>query len=91
MQIFLPILRADFSIHETYTYQPEPALSCGITVLAGQDDQEVPYADQQTWRDETLGEFRSQQLPGGHLFLQSSQEAVLRIVADTLQRACSAG
>ena len=84
MQIFLPILRADFMLHETYRYLPDEPLTCGLTVLAGEHDEEVSLAELQFWRQETLGEFTCRSIPAGHLFLQTGQPHVLQTICEML-------
>ena len=38
MQFFLPVLRADFAVCETYTYTAKTPLTCPISVFGGLQD-----------------------------------------------------
>lgn len=84
MALFLPILRADFAMHETYDYAPEPALPCCISVFGGLQDHEVWRSDLEAWQEHTAREFRLRQLPGNHFYVMQQRAAVLRAVLQDL-------
>jgi len=85
MQMFLPILRADFAVLETYVYTHQPPLECPITVFGGLQDQEVSYEGLQAWRQQTIASFSLQMFNGGHFFIHSEQAALLKSIAQELQ------
>lgn len=85
MALFLPILRADFTAHETYAYKPGPVLPCGISAFGGLQDHEVWRSDLVAWRVHTAGEFRLRLLPGNHFYLAQQRPAVLRAIVQDLQ------
>jgi medium-chain acyl-[acyl-carrier-protein] hydrolase len=78
MALMTPLLRADFSIVDTYEYTPDAPLDCGITAYGGLQDNEVSREKLEAWREQTRGRFTLRMLPGGHFFLQSEQQALLR-------------
>ena len=80
-QVFLPMLRADFTLRETYTYTPEPPLECPITAFGGIDDPEVSQDDLEAWKEHTSTSFQSSMLPGDHFFLHTSKHALLQKVS----------
>jgi medium-chain acyl-[acyl-carrier-protein] hydrolase len=84
MQLFLPTLRADFTLLETYRYIPEAPISQPITIFGGTNDQLVSRDELSAWKDLTTGPTDVHMMPGSHFFLQTSQAAVLRIVAGLL-------
>lgn len=84
MHLMIPLLRADFSVCETYSYKVEPALDCPITVLGGLQDHEVPRESLEAWREHTTSDFKVRMLPGDHFFLNTDQPQLLRIVAQEL-------
>jgi medium-chain acyl-[acyl-carrier-protein] hydrolase len=84
MNLFLPILRADFTLMETYKHIPEEPLEQAITVFGGIDDQSVNRADLDAWKDVTRGETDLHMLPGDHFFVQSARTALLNIVSRQL-------
>ncbi|OUL18949.1 putative thioesterase [Nostoc sp. T09] len=77
MQLFLPILRADFAVLETYIYTSEPPLECPITVFGGLQDSEVGCDELQAWQEQTKADFNLHMFPGDHFFLHSSQSILL--------------
>jgi medium-chain acyl-[acyl-carrier-protein] hydrolase len=84
MQLMLPMLRADFAVLETYEYAPDAPLSCPIIALGGTEDPEAPPATMEAWSRETTAGSALHRLPGGHFFIQSARDALLRIVASEL-------
>lgn len=91
MKLFLPILRADFTLMETYRYIPEDPLDQPITVFGGMDDQIVARADLESWKDMTRGGCDIHMLPGGHFFPQTAQAAVLAVIARHLMDRAHSG
>ena len=85
LKAFLPAIRADFAVYETYEYRPERLLGCPLVVLGGRDDAEVPPAHSLPWAAETTGAVEHRVLPGGHFFLHSAQDEVLAVVRDALE------
>ncbi|MFJ7781026.1 thioesterase II family protein [Streptomyces yangpuensis] len=75
-EIFLPILRADFTVCDTYVYEPGRLMPCPITVLGGEGDDTVSAAELDAWRKHTSGKFSTQLFPGGHFYLRGAEEAL---------------
>ncbi len=86
MQLFLPMIRADFAVSETYTYQPESPLDCPLSVLAGDNDPLAPLSRLTPWSELTTGPFESIVLPGHHFFPQTQQALVLQTIRRLLAR-----
>ena len=84
MAVFLPILRADFKLLETYFYHQDHPLNCPITVLGGCDDPKVSQAELEPWQMQTNQEFSLHLFPGGHFFINQETEAVMQLIAQTL-------
>jgi medium-chain acyl-[acyl-carrier-protein] hydrolase len=85
LAMVLPVMRADFALLETYSYDARPPFSFPITAFAGLQDPEVGPPMVEAWQQQTVGTFRLVTLPGGHFFLQTAREALLRIVAADLE------
>lgn len=81
---YLPTLRADFAVCETYEYVHEAPLSCSITALHGERDEEVSYEDSQKWSTQTQRAFSLLTFPGEHLFIQTELKLVVRAVVEQL-------
>jgi medium-chain acyl-[acyl-carrier-protein] hydrolase len=82
--LFMPILKNDFKMAETYTFKKGRKLYDGeITVLLGKDDDLT--ADQcHEWSNCTSGMCKIIYLNGGHFFINQQTEAVLHIVNNTI-------
>jgi medium-chain acyl-[acyl-carrier-protein] hydrolase len=86
MELMLPLLRADFSVCDTYTYTDEPPLDCPITAFGGLGDVNVPRADLESWAAQTSGPFSLRMLPGDHFFLHENEATLLHVLARELQQ-----
>lgn len=88
MQLMLPLLRADFSVVETYDFRPGAPLGCPLTVFGGLQDAEVSRRHLEAWGEQTTAAFSVRMLPGDHFFLNTpgAQALLLRIIAEELQR-----
>jgi medium-chain acyl-[acyl-carrier-protein] hydrolase len=81
MELMLPLLRADFSVVETYVYRPGVPLECPLTAFGGLRDSEVSRAQLEAWREQTASEFVLRMLPGDHFFLNDPQSQPLLLSA----------
>ncbi|MBV9110728.1 MAG: thioesterase [Gemmatimonadetes bacterium] len=86
MELIVPMLRADFSLGETYAYAPEPPLAIPVSAYAGARDEEVPTEQVEAWREQTSGPFVFRVFPGDHFFITSDRAQVLAQLAAELGR-----
>jgi medium-chain acyl-[acyl-carrier-protein] hydrolase len=70
LELFLPLLRADFQVSEAYQYQTGNRLSCPMTVYGGLRDVVASVQDLQKWQEHTTAAFQLRLFPGGHFFIQ---------------------
>ncbi|MDM8530030.1 thioesterase domain-containing protein [Anaerolineales bacterium HSG25] len=68
--MFMPILRADLTMSETYQATPAvmPALDCPITVFGGTQDPRTNDENLQAWQELTSAQFTLYMVSGGHFF-----------------------
>lgn len=85
LRLFLPTLRADLELIETYRYADEAPFACPIVALGGQDDGRATAADLEAWRAHTTTEFRVRRLPGDHFYLQAERAALLDEITGALK------
>ena len=85
MEMMLPILRADFSICDTYEYTEEAPLECPISAFGGFQDVDVPRENLEAWRKQTSSSFTLRMLPGNHFFLHSNETLLLNLLAIQLR------
>jgi medium-chain acyl-[acyl-carrier-protein] hydrolase len=86
MELFSPLLRADFAVSETYTPREEPPLEMPIAAFGGVRDEDVLPADVEAWGRYTTGAFATHMFPGDHFFIRHDQEAVLAELSRELRR-----
>ncbi|MDM8525463.1 thioesterase domain-containing protein [Desulfococcaceae bacterium HSG8] len=86
MELLLPVLKADFGIHETYVYASEAPLDCPISAFGGSEDAEAPQDKLAAWEAQTNGQFSLRMFPGGHFFLQEYRDDFLHELSRYLQR-----
>jgi len=86
LSLFLPVLRADFGIWETYEYSDGEPLNCSISAFGGVEDRKLKQEVLQQWQVHTRGQFTTRMLPCGHFFLHSSQRLLLRFIGYDLRR-----
>lgn len=79
------LVRADYELLETYVFQPEPPLACGVLALGGREDATLFAGDLEAWAAHTQGPFLQREFDGGHLFLQTARAAVLAALPDLLE------
>jgi medium-chain acyl-[acyl-carrier-protein] hydrolase len=89
MKLLIPVLRADFSVNETYAYTQEEPFDIGISCFGGLGDKEVSRDDCAVWKDQTRGRFRLRMLPGDHFFVHSAKDMILESVARDLAEVLS--
>ncbi len=86
MEMFLPILRADFSVDETYVYSEALPLDCPIFVFGGTDDAEAKIEELKAWADHTSNAFSLEMISGGHFFLQTERNLLLQSIRGILRQ-----
>lgn len=86
MELFAPILRADFELCETYAYRPGEPLDLPISAFGGLEDPDVGRDDLQAWRDHTRAGFRLRMFPGGHFFLHGARRELVHALSEDLMR-----
>ncbi|BBN83851.1 hypothetical protein PA25_38360 [Pseudoalteromonas sp. A25] len=75
MALFMPVLRADFKLADTYKYQGSEQFSCDISVFAGEKD-EITEQEQRNWQNYFSGEFTFKYFAGDHFFIDSHNDQV---------------
>lgn len=86
MQLFLPILRADFELIETYVYKNEPAFDFPISAFGGLSDFEASREYLSAWAHHTTAAFDLRMFPGDHFFLHSNEALLLQSITRQLQQ-----
>jgi medium-chain acyl-[acyl-carrier-protein] hydrolase len=79
-ELFLPLLRADFEVVDSYDHVPGEPLPCPITTYGGLQDTDVPVEGLHAWRKHTLSTCNVRMLPGDHFFIQTCGTEFMNIL-----------
>lgn len=84
MTLFLPLLRADFEVVDTYHYTGNVKLNCPITVLSGIDDVAITQEQLSHWQNFFTKELTIHMIPGNHFFIDSQPLKCIKKVNDVI-------
>lgn len=84
LEIFLPVLRADFAMLETYECQAQEPFDFPILCYGGANDKMAPHTNLIAWQMHTRSDCTVNMFPGGHFFLQEYQNLFLKKLASDL-------
>lgn len=84
IKLLLPVVRADFTLAENYSYIEGNKFNCHLSVFGGTQDEEIQKDDLLAWRELTSGQSIIRMLPGDHFFMQSSQDLLLHAIRHDL-------
>ncbi len=84
LQLYLPILRSDYSIIENYEYRTGDLLKCPVATCTGDEDSEVTPAEIQQWQAISEGPFFNRIFKGGHFYINSNLEYLTAFIKDCL-------
>jgi len=79
-EFFLPLLRADFEVVDTYVYESDEPLSCPITVYGGLEDEFVSREDLREWQKQTSATFQERMFAGDHFFIHDAKSEFLNVL-----------
>ena len=83
LEVFLPTLRADVSVVESYRFEDTAPLDCPISAFAGEADSSVAWQQLLAWKGQTRRQFAAHIFPGGHFY---PREPLLRSISATLNK-----
>ncbi|BAC90791.1 thioesterase II family protein [Gloeobacter violaceus] len=84
LRFFLPVLRADIALLETYEYTGERPFTCPICVFGGLKDSLIGIEALEAWRVHTVGAFQLQLYPGDHFFIHDDKLPLVAVIAAQL-------
>ncbi|SDS31907.1 thioesterase II family protein [Actinoplanes derwentensis] len=87
LESFVPMLRADYALTETYRAGPGPELSGPVVAYHGRQDPVATEEQVDRWREATTGEFRLRMFDGGHFYHQGAPAVVMDAVRSDLAAA----
>ena len=84
MEIFIPILRADLAIEETYVFEGKDPLDIPLSAFCGTMDKEAPHQVMAEWKKHTSNTFSLHEVKGGHFFIKSEMSFFLEALSGIL-------
>lgn len=85
LALFLPLMRADMQVLETYQWRPGNLLPCPISVFGGAADRHTSHADLNAWKQLTTGSFSSRIFPGDHFFIRTARSQIVQAITQDLK------
>lgn len=85
LKLFLPLVRADLAVMETYACAAEEPLPIPFSAFGGLDDGTVSREELDAWREQTRGPFLLRMLPGNHFFLNTARKQFMDSVVQDLR------
>ena len=76
-EIFLPYIRSDFLLLNSYQYNKSTKLKIPILVLHGSEDKTVSLNKLKNWAELTESNFQLRAFKGGHFFIKEAEKKVL--------------
>ena len=77
LKIFLPMLRADFTMDETYYTERQEKIHAPIIAFAGMEDKEATPSDIKKWENYTDQYFQYFLFKGGHFYIREKEIEVI--------------
>ena len=84
-ELLLPIVRADYTVDETYAYIEGEKLACPLLACCGTDDPLVSRERLEAWGEHTSGDFQTRWFEGDHFFVHNLEANFVRAVAEACE------
>lgn len=84
MELFMPMLRNDFKMVETYEYIDEAPLNIPFSVLRGSEDSETSAYFMNEWSKHTVDSCIQHLIKGNHFFLNDQPQKILDLINEDL-------
>lgn len=84
LEVFLPLLRADFTVNETYRHDPVEPLPIPLTAFGGDADPRTDHAELRAWGELTSARFETHIYPGGHFYLEKHAADLLDVIRKSM-------
>ena len=85
MRFFLPVMRSDAALCETYRYAVEGPLMCPFSIYGGVDDPKVTREELLAWQQQTTGTVDFQMFPGDHFYFSREDGSLTGKLSESLK------
>lgn len=83
VRVFLPIMRADFTIIDDYLYvRKNLKMNCNVGVLYGADDVSLSLEEASRWKELCGKNVSFYEFTGGHFFINNCPEKIVGLIVD---------
>lgn len=72
LELFMPLLRADFQVNETYEHAALPPLPLSASVMGGLADEAADRSQLEAWQEHFEGKINVSMFPGGHFYIDDA-------------------
>ena len=86
LKVYLPMIRADVTVSETYRYIEEKPLPCAITACGGTHDDHVSEEEILAWQKQTSAQFAHNMIDGTHFFFHDEEQRFQKIVLEEIKK-----
>lgn len=86
MELVIPMLRADFSLSETYQYLDDIKLKSDVSLFCGSEDEDISKEDMMAWGNYISSSIIFHEICGGHFFINTEKEALLGKVTSIIEQ-----
>lgn len=83
LEYFEPILRADFEVSETFSYETDTPVNIPFTVVTGTEE-DMKEEDIRAWQKESCYPVDFRKMPGRHFFIQHHPREILDMIVRKL-------
>lgn len=80
LNVFLPSLRAEIALLNSYVHEARAPLAVPATILGGTHDHVVTAAEIDAWRRHFAGPVEVREIDGGHYFMKDAPRSVVDVV-----------
>lgn len=84
LAIFLPVLKNDLKINEDYQENIEESIEVPLTLYYGAEDAFDHVASLEKWQETTNHIFRCRVFQGGHFFIDTERESLIKDMLNTV-------
>lgn len=84
MELYLPMLRADFQIADNYCFQKSVKFNCSFSILAGDQD-EINDEELHSWNDFFADKGKIVTIEGDHFFIDKNSTATISAVNSIIE------
>jgi len=84
--LIIPILRADFTICETYKHMSSDPLDCPICACGGLNDKYIDRDGMKAWQNHTNDKVTVRLFPGDHFYLNNDRIYLLQTIAQEINQ-----